>query len=60
MTTTSKTLDQLLTDQEGVQISSTHVLSPTSRVSRRTTSSFSEMKVGKFRRKFNRHQYVSQ
>ena len=60
MTTESKTLDQILTDQEGVELTSTHVPQTTKASRRRSTRPFSAMKERKFRHGFDRHRYISQ
>lgn len=59
MITESKNLEQLLTDQEGMQIPSTSILTPTaSNSGRRTTRSFSAMKERRFRPRFDRHRHI--
>ncbi len=60
MITESKTLDQLLTDQEGVRIPSTYPLTSNASGSGcPTTRLFSAMKERRFRHRFDRHQHVS-
>lgn len=59
MTTESKTLNQILTDQEGVELISTHVPQTTEASRRQSTRPFSAMKERKFRHRFDRHRHIS-
>lgn len=60
MITESKTLDQLLTDQEGAQILSTYSFAlNAAEGGRRTTRPLAAMKERRFRHRFDRHRHIS-